>query len=186
MIIGIGTKNPAKIKALTELLDQLGRKDDVKSFDVPSGVSAMPMSDSETRQGAINRARAVIRSDRSVTIGIGLEGGVSDLDGEMFLCNWGAAADRNGQVITAGGARILLPDQLADGVRSGHELGEVAERYTGEKNISQHGGTIGFLTEGMMSRTEMFQHVLKLIDGLYQHIRRKNHSPAGKPQTEED
>lgn len=169
MIIGIGTKNPSKIKALIRLIDENGWDAEVRSFDVPSGVSAMPMTDQETRRGAMNRARSVLLADRSVMFGIGLEGGVCDIDGEMFLCNWGAAADRSGAVITAGGARIALPEVLAGGVRSGRELGDVTDEYVHQKNISKHGGTIGLLTEGRVSRTDMFLHILRLIGGLYEH-----------------
>ncbi|GGL42419.1 DUF84 family protein [Sporolactobacillus putidus] len=168
-IIGVGTKNPAKIEAVARMIAFCGLNAEVRSFDVPSGVSAMPMSDHETRQGAMNRARAVLEKDSGVSVGIGLEGGVSLLGGEMFLCNWGAAADRSGKIITAGGARIKLPEILAEGVRKGRELGDIADEYAHQENVRKHGGTIGILTENRVTRSDMFFHILKLIEGLHEH-----------------
>lgn len=174
IIIGVGTKNPAKIEAVNQLIQSQSMDAIIRSFDVPSGISAMPMSDSETRQGAINRAKAVLLQDSEVTIGVGMEGGVSDIDGDMYLCNWAAAADRHDQLISAGGARILLPEVLAEGIRAGHELGDLADGYAHQKNVRTHGGTIGILTEGRITRTEMFLHILKLIEGMYAHRKTEN------------
>ncbi|WP_420852766.1 DUF84 family protein [Sporolactobacillus pectinivorans] len=174
VIIGVGTKNPAKIDAVRRLVTGSGRAAEIKSFDVPSGVSAMPMTDHETRQGSINRAKAALEADRSIIFGVGLEGGVSMLDGEMYLVNWGAIADRSGHVITAGGARIVLPKFLAEGVLSGRELGDVADEYAHQKNVSKHGGTIGILTDGMVTRSDMFLYILRLIDGVYAHENKEN------------
>lgn len=173
IIIGVGTMNPAKIEAVNRLVALTGMDAEVRSYDVPSGVSAMPLSDHETRQGAMNRSRAVLERDGEVSIGIGLEGGVSLVDGEMFLCNWGAAADHSGKVITAGGARIRLPDSLAEGVRSGRELGDVTDEYAHQKDVKKNGGTIGILTENRVTRSDMFFHILKLIDGLYKHQKKE-------------
>ncbi|MCO7124886.1 DUF84 family protein [Sporolactobacillus shoreicorticis] len=171
IIIGVGTKNPAKIDAVRQLLQEGSIDAEVRSFDVPSGVSAMPMSDLETRQGAINRAKAVLGQNPEINFGIGMEGGVSDIGGEMYLCNWAAGANRDGRVISAGGARILLPEVLAEGIRSGNELGDIADAYADQKDVSTHGGTIGILTEGRITRTEMFLHILKLIEGMYAHCK---------------
>lgn len=167
--IGVGTLNPAKIDAVKRYVAEAGVSAKVDGYRVPTGVSAMPMSDHETRLGAMNRARAVLETDPAVTYGIGLEGGVSMLDGEMFLVNWGAATDRSGHVITAGGARIILPEALSAGILSGRELGDVVDDYVHQKNVHQHGGTIGILTEGRVTRSDMFLNILRLIGGLYAH-----------------
>ncbi|WKB36736.1 DUF84 family protein [Terrilactibacillus sp. S3-3] len=134
-LIGVGTLSGKKIAAVRQLIDHYQLNADLISLDVPSGVSAMPLSDNETREGAVHRAKAVLAENREVTVGIGLEGGVTMIGDEMFLCNWGALADRTGCVITAGGARIKLPETLEKGIRAGYELGTVAERYAGEKKM---------------------------------------------------
>ncbi len=169
MILGVGTENPAKIRAVARLIEQLGLQAQIKSFAVDSGVSAMPMSDRETRRGAMNRAAAALKAEGGSDYGIGMEGGVDTLDGVMFLVNWGAVCDRRGRMKTAGGARIVLPRALADGVCAGHELGELADAYAHMKNVHSRGGTIGLLTAGRVTRSDMFLHILLLIFGLYEH-----------------
>jgi inosine/xanthosine triphosphatase len=171
MKIGVGTLNPAKLDAVERYAAEFGLTAKVTGYDVATGVSAMPMSDHETRLGAMNRARAVLAADPEVTFGIGLEGGVSMLDEQMFLVNWGAAADRSGRIITAGGARIVLPDALSRGILDGRELGDVVDDYVHQKNVHQHGGTIGILTDGRVTRSDMFLDILRLIGGLYAHSR---------------
>jgi len=163
--IGVGSKNPAKLKAVKRLFEPLGSA--VISVDVPSGVSAMPQSDRETRQGAVNRSLAVLRESQA-EIGIGLEGGVMDIDGDMYLCNWGALSDRNGCTITAAGARIKLPEALRDGILSGLELGDVIDRYAAKKDVRKAEGTVGILTNGRLPRDDMFYHIVTLLWGSYE------------------
>lgn len=172
MKIGVGTLNPAKLDAVKRYAAEAGLTAEVAGYTVPTGVSAMPMSDHETRLGAMNRARAILEADPGADFGIGLEGGVSMLDEQMFLVNWGAAADRSGRVITAGGARIVLPKVLSEGILGGRELGDVVDDYVHQKDVHQHGGTIGILTDGRVTRSDMFLDILRLIGGLYAHSRR--------------
>ncbi|MFX3618106.1 MAG: DUF84 family protein [Sporolactobacillus sp.] len=172
VIIGVGTQNPAKIEAVQRFVTHARLIAEIKGYDVSSGVPAMPMSEQETRQGAMNRAKAVLDRDPAITFAIGLEGGVSMIDGEMFLCNWGAAADRSGHLLTAGGAKIALPEPLVSGIQSGEELGNIADAYAHQKNVRSNGGTIGILTEGRVSRSDMFFHILQLIEGMYAHLKR--------------
>lgn len=164
--VGIGSKNPAKIKAITRLCDPLGWE--VVAVDAPSGVSAMPRSDGETKLGAIHRSQAVLEMAK-VDIGIGLEGGVMDLDDDMYLCNWGALSDRSGQTLTASGARVVLPKALKAGIEEGAELGDIIDGYTEKKDVRKGEGTIGILTNGHVTRDDMFYHVAALLFGQYEY-----------------
>ena len=66
----IGTNNRAKTKAV-ETAVRLYYPDAIfVNQEVPSMVSEQPMSNEETRQGAINRARNVIEMEQG-TFGIG-------------------------------------------------------------------------------------------------------------------
>lgn len=71
----------------------------------------LSLSDEETMQGAINRAKRALE-DGEAPIGIGLEGGVMKTEHGLFMCNWGALATSDGKVFVAGGARITLPDDF--------------------------------------------------------------------------
>ena len=56
MKILIGTKNIAKTKAVKSISSMYYPEAQFENKEVPSLVSDQPMSDEETRQGAINRA----------------------------------------------------------------------------------------------------------------------------------
>jgi len=82
--VAVGSKNPAKIKAVHAAFERMQMEVEVVGIDVPSGVAAQPFSDEETITGAVNRAKAVIGD---FDYGIGLEGGVAESSFGLFLCN---------------------------------------------------------------------------------------------------
>ncbi|RIW35696.1 DUF84 family protein [Bacillus salacetis] len=174
MIIGIGTKNKAKIKAVQHgLTEVLMQEMDFASFKTNSGVSEQPFSDEETIQGAINRASSVLElSDGD--IGIGLEGGVVQTGYGLFLCNWGALSEKGKEPIIAGGARILLPEAIAKRLRDGEELGPVMDEFCQTEGIRHHQGAMGIFTNGAVHRDEMFKHTVKLLGGQWKY--RKEYS----------
>lgn len=162
---GIASKNPSKVNAVANTLEALGYTCDLISAETASGVSDQPRSLAETRLGAVNRAKAM--SDQSVDIAIGLEGGVYELDGEMYVCNWGALATNNGKVYTAAGAQLPLPEEIAVKLRAGGELGPIMDTYANESGIRHHKGAVGVLTAGLIKRDEMFGHIVKILLGQY-------------------
>ncbi len=61
MKIFVGSLNPVKINAVTLAASESWPNVEVYGLDVPSGISDQPMSDEETRKGAVARARAALR-----------------------------------------------------------------------------------------------------------------------------
>lgn len=162
MKILVGSNNPTKIQAVKNVF----AKAEVGNIEVFSKVSAQPFSDEETMEGAVNRAKECAASLEG-TIGIGLEGGVMELNGQLFLCNWGALADENSDVFVASGARIPLPDEVTEKLEKGAELGEVMDEYAARKDVRKKEGAIGIFTNEEVDREQMFTHVLKLLKGQY-------------------
>ncbi|HSP21896.1 MAG TPA: DUF84 family protein [Planococcus sp. (in: firmicutes)] len=162
---GIASKNPSKINAVADAMEGLGYAFDLTSAEAASGVSEQPRSLAETRLGAVNRAKTL--SAESVDIAIGLEGGIYELDGEMYLCNWGALATNDGKTYTAAGAQIPLPEEIASKLREGGELGPIMDAYADEIGVRHHKGAVGVLTTGFVNRDEMFSHIVKLLLGQY-------------------
>ena len=171
MIIGIGTTNKAKIAAVqTGVSELLNGELKFEAYKTESGVSDQPFSDEETIQGAINRAASVIEM-ANANIGIGLEGGVVQTEFGMFLCNWGALAEKGKEPIIAGGARILLPETVSERLLHGEELGPVMDDYCQKEGIRHHEGAMGIFTNGAVNRDEMFQHTVKLLIGQWRYQR---------------
>lgn len=161
----IASKNPAKVKAVEAVLEKLEMAYDLAQADVESGVSAQPLSLEETRQGAVNRSKSALTG--TLDLAIGLEGGVYDLEGQMYLCNWGALWTKEGRLYTAAGAQIPLPDEIAGKLRAGQELGPVMDVFANETGIRHHKGAVGILTAELVNRNEMFEHIVSLLVGQY-------------------
>lgn len=166
MHIVIGSTNKAKVKAIEQVFSDCH----VISLQAPSNVSRQPFTDEETRRGAINRAifsqQAV--NNKKDTVGIGLEGGVMELGNQLYLCNWGALALPNGQIIDASGVRILLPNYVTSQLKADQELGEIMAQLTKDRNVSQQSGAVGVLTNNLLTREEMYIHIAKLLRGQYE------------------
>ncbi|WP_328589040.1 DUF84 family protein [Sutcliffiella halmapala] len=170
--IAIGSKNPAKYEAVIQALNELEIFYTWESFEVDSGVSAQPLSDQETINGAIQRAKgALLKSGGDFAIG--LEGGIVIGDSpQIMVCNWGGLVDRTGKEFIAGGARIALPDYFKEAVLAGKELGDLMDEYCQSKDIRKHEGAIGIFTNGAVTRLEMFKHVSKMLIGQWQYAQK--------------
>ncbi|WP_121663089.1 DUF84 family protein [Metabacillus litoralis] len=167
MRIAIGTKNPTKVNAVKEAFSKHVNAEFI-AINVSSNVSAQPITDHETLTGAMNRAKNALEAEGShIDLGVGLEGGLVKTDFGYFLCNWGALVAHQSQPIIAGGARIMIPDEIGDLVFSGRELGDVMDDYVKKNNVRQNEGAIGIFTNGLVDRTKMFQELSSLLIGQY-------------------
>ncbi|WP_371923783.1 DUF84 family protein [Rummeliibacillus sp. G93] len=167
MKVGIGTTNKAKVSAVISVVTK--HFHDILTFEhlsVSSDVSPQPMSTEETRRGAINRAKKML-AESNADLAFGLEGGVTIIEDIMYLCNWGALALPNGKVLTAAGAQIPLPQEIASKLTSTQELGPIMDEYTKQLDTRQTAGAIGVFTDGLIDRKEMFEHILQELVGQY-------------------
>ncbi|WP_096436201.1 DUF84 family protein [Alteribacter populi] len=169
--VHIGSRNPAKVSAVESVFSK-EQGFVVHDMDIPSNVSPQPISDEETKQGAMNRAKYLV-TECDASIGIGLEGGVVDEGDTMMICNWGALATKDGNLFVAGGARFPLPDSIANEIRNGKELGEVIDQWANKRDIRKNEGTVGVLTAGIVTRSKMFSHVAQLLYGQWQFQKNK-------------
>ena len=157
----VGSTNPAKVAAVQAALQALASNAAVLAIAVPSGVGAQPFGDEATRSGALERARqALERCDAELALG--LEGGVELDGGRVWLLSWVAALDRDGRTGYASGLRMLLPPQVADGLRAGEELGVLIDRLFGVHDSKTQSGAVGLLTDGVVSRTDAFADLVAM------------------------
>jgi len=158
--IVLGSTNRAKTHAVQAVFTDAI----IDTAHVPTGVDHQPLSDEETMQGAMFRARAVKERFNDV-YAIGLEGGVSFIEGKLYLCSWGALITPENKLYTASGARIPLPEYFAPQLKEGLELSEIMNEYTKRHDIRHREGAVGIFTHGEVNRSELFQHVLLLLKG---------------------
>lgn len=164
MKISVGTKNKAKLDACDAILHLAFDDVSIVAHDVPSGIAAMPMTNEDTAQGAVNRAHAALDADPDAELGIGLEGGVYEGPlRRMYLLGWAAIVSRDGTIGIGHSAAVALPEDIADELRSGAELGPLMQTRMGDvDNEIRHSlGTTGLLTNGLYPRNREFEDALR-------------------------
>lgn len=177
MRIFVGSLNPVKINAVVQAASETWPDVQVMGFDVPSGIPDQPWGDEETRTGAENRAKAALEDgishfgidnpDELDLLGVGLEGGVTELDGQVWSTVWAAVVDSEGSLKTANGARFEVPEVLAERIRRGEEIGPAIADISDEHDVRRKQGMIGIVTDGFVDRTEEYATIAKLALGLW-------------------
>lgn len=185
MHLFVGSTNPVKVNAVTIAASESWPEAAVTGFEVASGISEQPMSDEETRQGAVNRAKNALTQglsqisssvDTSLqALGIGMEGGVflrtdaTDLSqrNELWSTVWAAVVDTQGNLFETNGARFKIPDPIAQPILEGQEMGPVVGALFGDMDAKKKNGAIGLVTNNFIDRTEEYTGIIKLALGLW-------------------
>lgn len=176
----VASKNPVKINAVAHAIKDFFPNSTVEGLEVESGVSVQPMSDEETRQGALNRAQSIrklaleqklINLDEDVLY-IGLEGGVfkpsfAQNEQELWSTVWAVAIDKSNQSHFSNGARFPLPEFLSKLLLAGEEMGPVLGKHVNDPDLRQKEGMVGFLTNNFTNRTNEYENIVKIAIGLW-------------------
>lgn len=171
IVVVVGSANPVKMDASIDGIASSLQidKQSISSMgiNVKSGVPDQPIGDKETKQGAINRARAafdVYMDDhlKKPTYAVGLEGGVSYCENGGLECFAWIAIYDGVRLGTARTGAFELPPQVTQHVRDGLELGQADDLVFGSSNNKQKGGAVGHLTKGVMNRAEYYKHAVIL------------------------
>lgn len=156
--VAVGSINPVKIEAV-KLAFQLIFPDEkwqVFGVKADSLVRSQPLSDVESISGARNRAKAVF-IDNTLDFGVGVEGGLQEIEGIWFSCGWVVVVDKNGIEGIGSTARIITPSKMVKQILKGKELGEVVDHYFQTKNAKQAEGHLGLMTKGAITRTSGYR-----------------------------
>ncbi len=155
--IVVASHNPVKIEAAQKGFAAMF-PDEMFTFQgvsVPSGVRDQPMSQTETRQGAENRVQAAWAACPGATYAIGIEGGVEDGAEGLHVFAWICVT--NGQTMgRAMTGMFYLPQEVADLIHQGLELGDADDRVFGRANSKQANGSIGLLTDDALTRADYY------------------------------
>lgn len=156
----LGSLNKVKLEATQEVLKDY----EVVGIAVSSGVNVQPLTDDETILGAINRAKNLPQDG----LRIGLEAGVQMQNDILFLVNWGVLIDNKDNIYYAGGTRIPLDEFVKEGIfTEKKELADVMDEYLHTKDIRIKEGAIGYFTNSLVKRKDIFVHIVKLLYGQY-------------------
>jgi inosine/xanthosine triphosphatase len=167
MKIVVGSKNPAKVEAVREILQDYPHLKDaeVVGVDVSSGVSDQPKSLEETLTGATNRARSVF-TDCDYSVGI--ESGVMPVpltkSGYMDLTT---CAIYDGSEFHLGlSSAWEFPDKevMRSVVEDGLDLNQAVHKagMTTDANIGSSNGAISLVTKGRLDRKAYTKQALQM------------------------
>lgn len=171
MDLAVGTTNKAKLLACSEVFKEAlpGSKINIKSIEVESNVSAMPMDNEEIFTGALNRANVLAELDKNADYYVGLEGGVQKgPQDRLYLLGWAVIIRAVDGVIGSGhSAGVALPNDLSEALFEGKELGPLVQaKMSDTSNEIRHSlGTNGILTKGLYPRTKEFEDAIRCALG---------------------
>jgi inosine/xanthosine triphosphatase len=158
MIIVVGSRNPVKVRAVHVGLSRVIMDDFTlveTSLDGYPDVIDQPMSMSETWVGARRRAMYALQQCNG-DLGVGLEGGLAQIEDEWFCVSCVAIADSRGMILSAMGPAVYVPAPIIELVQTGMELGDADDQYFGLSNSKQAGGLVGTITDGLVTREDGF------------------------------
>lgn len=162
MKVVVASQNPVKVDAVREAFALQFPADAVEliAASVPSGVPDQPMSDEETRRGAVNRAVHAKELHPDAEFTVGLEGGICEVDSTAYTFAWMAVRSAAGEISTNRSMLLPLPRKVMQLVHSGIELGHAIDEVFGTTNIKHKGGAFGLLTQDRMTRRSVYVDTL--------------------------
>lgn len=166
MIVAVGSANRVKVDAVSQGLQ--GEKITLISHPAASLVRDQPMSDEETLQGAINRAKECLNRTQAA-VAFGLEGGIVFMNNQVYLCHWGALADRRDNLLFSNSPLLRLPDDYRQGLLDGQNLDQMMAHFTGIANLGSKEGAIGYFTQNRLTRSQVLAQTVKILFGQYCH-----------------
>lgn len=163
MKVLVGSENPVKIEAVKEAFEKYFDDVEVIGMPVESRVPPQPVND-ETFIGAQSRAIHLKEMNGKNNLGadyfVGIEGGIAEEFGKWFAFGAICIMNKEGNKGTGTSPHFELPKQVAEQLISGTELGDVIDELTSTENSKQHSGAIGFFTNGVMDRKELYVYGL--------------------------
>jgi inosine/xanthosine triphosphatase len=161
--IVVASTNPVKVQAALKGFQAMfpERELGAEGISVPSGVSDQPMTSQETLQGATNRAANARQQKPDADYWIGIEGGVEETNGQMEVFAWVVVLS-NTLTGMSRTASFYLPQEVIRLVRQGMELGDADDVVFGRANSKQQNGSVGLLTEDVVTRFTYYEQAVIL------------------------
>lgn len=158
----VGSVNPVKVATVEEAFHLVFPE---KSFEVTacaalSGVPDQPFGDEETQRGAYNRATACRSAYPSADYWVGLEGGLEDVSGQLWVFGWMCTIGASGLQGFGRTSSFCLPKKMRDLVLSGVELGTAADTLFQGTNLKQKNGAVGMLTNDLVTRQGFYKDAM--------------------------
>lgn len=160
----VASRNPAKLDAARRAFTDsfAGAAIEIVATAAESGVAEQPFGDTETRRGALNRARDAQRREPRADYWVGMEGGVETVDGAALAFAWMAVLGPGGRPGLARSATLPLPPAVHARLERGEELGAANDAEFGTVGSKRRGGAFALLSDGRFTREGVYAQTLCL------------------------
>lgn len=159
----VASRNPVKLRATLAGFRRVfpGAEFRAVPMTVDHGTSDQPVGDGATLEGARTRAQRARAAVPEAEFTVGIEGGVEELDGGLAAFAWVVVLSVGAEGRSRCGT-FFLPEEMAELVRAGEELGTVCDRLYGQVNVKRKGGAVGLLTGNVVDRSALYEQAVVL------------------------
>lgn len=165
----VGSMNPVKIESV-ELAFQAvwpSMPWHVSGIKARSGVLEQPLTENETIEGARNRAIAALASGSE--FGVGLEGGLTQMDGRWMECGCVVIRNADGLEGIASTARIPIPERFRLRMKQGETLGDICDETFRVANVGEDVGYFGLMTNNAVTRSSAYRDAVAFALATFVH-----------------
>ena len=162
MKVVIASKSPVKKTSVEKAFKLLypNTAIDFICVDAKSGVSDQPMSDEETRRGALGRVRHAKELSPGGDIYIGLEGGSGDHYGDLHCFGW-AVAESEGTFGFGRTFSFVIPPAVHEIMKTKNlELSHAVDDFFSKSGTKTGTGLIGPLTNDAVTYMDWYVHAI--------------------------
>jgi inosine/xanthosine triphosphatase len=158
LLFAVGSENPVKLGCVAAAVKMFWPEAETIAVSTDSRVRAQPKSEHEMHSGALNRAQQALTQIAAADYGVGIEGGIVDNTDGMWAFAVVVIVDRNNRTNAGQTGRFKLPAGVARLIRDeGLELGAADDCFFGRHNSKQNEGAIGILSDGKITRLELYK-----------------------------
>lgn len=155
MKIVVGSERVSKQEGVRKAFSHYYDDFEIVSVKCDSGVSDQPMTDEDTIQGAINRAKQALEHG---DLGVGIEAGLKTVPEAItgyFNTTWCAIIDKEGFLSIGSSPDFEYPKAIVEQVLKGVEVSKpAAELFKIDETELKESGVIGELTKGVIPRSD--------------------------------
>lgn len=154
--------NPVKTDAAKGAFLKMFPNEEIEfvQASIDSGVSDQPMSNEETKRGALNRATNAKLSVPDADYWVGQEGGLIDEGDCLRSVPWMCIINKAGKISTEHAASFTILPEIEKLVRDGMELSDASDIYFKTESIGKKGGSIALMTNGAIDRAHYYEQAL--------------------------
>ncbi|MFX1565330.1 MAG: inosine/xanthosine triphosphatase [Promethearchaeota archaeon] len=157
MHVVLGSQNPVKQEAVRQAFELYFDEVSVISVGVNSGVQPFPMSESETLQGAINRAKSAHKEKPQANFAIGIEGGLTQFNNTYYIQAI-AAVKKSEELSVARSVAIEVSQELVKKIDPTSDTSKhTVDKLLGRNDLFKNEGVMGVLTQKRLTRTQILR-----------------------------